>query len=74
MNKLTDGSHAQVDVKGLSTGFQFKKPMPVLVLSNFSIAEAYHNSDQAHLETLSGRFIEINVTDFIVVNAIELLE
>jgi len=66
MNKLSDGSLCRVQVKGSS--FQFTKPIACLVLSNFSISEAYHNSDQLHLETLKGRYIEIKCEQHIVVN------
>ena len=54
MNKLCDGSRCRVDIKGSS--YQLIKPIPVLVLSNFTIKEAYCNSDQDHLKTLLSRF------------------
>lgn len=65
MNKLTDGSLCQVNQKGGS--YKFKRPMPVLVLSNFSIKQCYSNSDDTHLATLIGRFTEIECTKNIVV-------
>jgi len=59
MNKLCDGSLCRLNIKGSS--FQLKHPTPVIVLSNFTIKECYHNSDQAHLETLIGRFLELDI-------------
>lgn len=69
MNKLCDGSKCQLDTKG--SHYEIKRPLPVIVTSNFSISGAYSNSDTDHLETLKGRFLEIEVTQPIVVNIIE---
>ena len=54
MNSVSDGSRSRLNIKGSS--YQLIKPMPVLVLSNFTIKEAYCNSDQDHLKTLLSRF------------------
>nr|WAE43219.1 MAG: replication associated protein [Cressdnaviricota sp.] len=70
MNKLCDGSRCQLDTKG--SYYQLTKPLPVLVLSNFAIGDAYHNAElenSAWLDTLRGRFIEIHATAHIVVNS-----
>lgn len=69
MNKLCDGSTCQLDTKG--SHYEIKRPLPVIVTSNFSISGAYSNSDADHLETLKGRFLEIEVKQPIVVNIIE---
>lgn len=61
MNKLCDGSLCRLNIKGSS--YQLTKPIPVIVLSNFSIKEAYHNSDQQHLDTLIGRFLYLEITE-----------
>lgn len=68
MNKLCDGSTGRYNIKGGS--FLKTKPIPVLVLSNFSIQEAYHNSDQKHLETLINRFDVIHVEHHILVKLV----
>lgn len=60
LNKLADGSRCQLDVKGST--FKIEKPIPVLVLSNFPIEQCFHNVEDAWLNTLRGRFTEINVT------------
>jgi len=67
MNKLCDGSRCRLDMKGST--FQITKPIPVMVLSNYSINEVYTQVDQAWLDTLTGRFIEIQVTQHVVVTA-----
>ena len=54
MNSVSDGSRSRLNIKGSS--YQLIKPMPVLVLPNFTIKEAYCNSDQDHLKTLLSRF------------------
>lgn len=59
MNKLCDGSYCTLNIKGSS--YQIKKPLPVIVLSNFTIKDCYHNSDSGHLETLIGRFMMIEI-------------
>lgn len=62
MNKLTDGSTPTLNVKG--GYYKVKRPLAVIVLSNFSIAECYSKVAQEkpdHLETLKGRFIELNM-------------
>lgn len=59
MNKLCDGSRCRLNLKGSS--YQMRHPIPVIVLSNFTINEAYHKSDQQHLETLVGRFIHLEI-------------
>lgn len=64
MNKMCDGSRSTVDTK--NGHFNITKPMPVIVLSNFSIEEAYHNSDQLHLKTLIGRFLFIDMKDLLI--------
>lgn len=72
MNKICDGSTCQLDTKG--SHYEIKRPLPVIVTSNFSISGAYSNSDADHLETLKGRFLEIEVKQPIVVNIIEKTE
>lgn len=70
MNKLADGSFCRLDTKGGS--FQITRSLPVIVLSNFSINDAYHQvaqTDDKWLDTMRGRFIEINAVDHIVVVA-----
>jgi len=68
MNKICDGSSGRYNIKGAS--FMKLSPTPVIVCSNFSITEAYNKSDQLHLETLKGRFIEIHAEQHINVSLI----
>lgn len=66
MNKICDGGPCNLDIKG--SHFYKEKPVAVLVLSNFTIKGAYHNSDQQHLTTLESRFIMIECTEPIKLN------
>lgn len=65
MNKISDGASCRLDIKGSS--FYKENPVAVLVLSNFSIDQAYCNSDQTHLETLKSRFLELHCDEQILV-------
>lgn len=59
MNLICDGHNCRLNIKG---GFySLDRPLPVLVLSNFTIKEAYVHSDQEHLTTLEGRFLELEI-------------
>lgn len=59
MNLICDGHNCRLNIKGGS--YQLNRPLPVMVLSNFTISEAYHKSDQEHLKTLEGRFIHLEI-------------
>jgi len=57
MNGLCDGHNCRLNIKGGT--YEVNRPIPVLILSNFTCQEAYHKSDQEHLKTLLGRFIHV---------------
>jgi len=61
MNKICDGSRCRVSIKGSS--YKFTKPIPVIVLSNYTLEECYCGSDEHRLETLKGRFIHLTIAD-----------
>lgn len=62
MNLTCDGSRTRFNVKGST--LERKKPLPVMVLSNYSIEECYNQvnkTDHEHLKTLIGRFNVLHV-------------
>lgn len=59
MNKLGDGSRCLLDMKGAS--YRLKRPLPVIVISNFTPEQCYPQTDPQYLQTLKGRFHEITV-------------
>jgi len=67
LNKLSDGSRCRLDIKGGS--FQLQRPLPVLVLSNFSIDQVYPHVEKNWLDTLKSRFFEIECKQHITITA-----
>jgi len=61
MNGLCDGHNCRLNIKGGT--YEITRPIPVLILSNFTCQEAYHKSDQEHLKTLLGRFIHLVINE-----------
>lgn len=61
MNGICDGHNCRLNIKGGT--YEVNRPIPVLILSNFTCQEAYHKSDQEHLKTLLGRFIHVEIKE-----------
>lgn len=68
MNRLADGQTTRLNVKGST--YLKEKPVPVIVLSNFSISECYRNTPQIQLATINRRFQSIMVTKRIEIKPI----
>lgn len=54
LNQFVDGSTMALDQK--NSGTLKKKNLPVIIMSNYSISEAYKNMEEDRLETLERRF------------------
>ena len=68
MNRLADGQTTRLNVKGST--YLKEKPVPVIILSNFSICECYRNTPNIQLQTINRRFKSIMVTKRIEIKPI----
>jgi len=57
MNRFVDGQICPLRQKGTQT--VKRKNLPVIVLSNFRMREAYPNVEESHFNTLQRRFLEV---------------